>query len=225
MQWLSRSEILLGKDKTQKLENSHIAVFGLGGVGGLCTEALARTGVGKFTLVDADVFEESNLNRQAFSDIQTIGQFKTQVAKERILKINPGASITTFTVFADSSNIDSILKDRPDAVIDAIDSVSSKTFLLEYCLENNIKVFSSMGAALKTDPLKIKTADLMDTQVCPLAKIVRTSLTNDGFGRGILCVYSTEKSCKRENGEVLGSYAPVTGTFALVLADLVVKNI
>lgn len=225
MQWLSRAEKILGKDKLEKLQNTHIAVFGLGGVGGLCTEALARTGIGRFTLIDADTFEESNLNRQAFSNTQTIGQYKTQVLKENILKINPKAQITTFSVFADKTNIDQILKVKPDAVIDAIDSVQSKCFLLEYCLKNNIKVFSSMGAALKTDPLKIKTADLMDTQVCPLAKIVRTTLSNDGFGKGVMCVYSTEKSIKKSKDEVLGSYAPVTGTFALVLADLAIKHL
>lgn len=225
MEWLSRAQQILGSDKIEKLNNTHIAVFGLGGVGGLCSEALARTGIGSFVLIDADRFEESNLNRQIFSNTQTIGKLKTEVMKENILKINPEAEIIIHSVFADATNIDSILKDKPDAVIDAIDSVQSKCFLLEYCLKNNIKVFSSMGAALKTDPLKIKTADLMDTQVCPLAKAVRTTLANDGFSSGVQCVYSTEKSKKRGKDEVLGSYAPVTGTFALILADLALKNL
>lgn len=225
MQWLSRLENVLGEENVKKLVGSTALVCGLGGVGGHCVEALARCGISSFILVDKDVFEISNLNRQTLSDFHNIGRAKTEVARERILSINPDAKVKIYTQFLDKSNTDEILSNNIDIAVDAIDSIQSKTHFLLSCLDKKISVVSSMGAALRTDPLKIRTDDILNTFGCPLAKLVRKTLVENGYQGGIMCVFSPEKSKKREMGQSLGSYAPVTGSFGLVLADLAIRSL
>ena len=224
LKMLSRLELLIGKNNIQTLKSSFAVVCGLGGVGGHCVEALARCGIGKIRIVDADCFEKSNINRQLFSDSHNIGKPKTEEVKKRLIEINPDIEIEELCLFADENNIDLVLKGNPDIVIDAIDSLSSKCMLLCECIKRNIKVVSSMGAALKTDPLKIKTADISETHTCPLAKAVRKELEKHNVKNGIRCVFSTEKSAKKENG-ILGSYEPVTGTFGLFLAHIAISQL
>lgn len=221
-QFYSRTQAVLGSENIKKLCSSHVLIAGLGGVGGYALEALARMGVGRFTLIDSDVFELSNINRQILCLSSNIGMSKSKAAKERVLAINPEASVSTMQLFIEESNIESIIALKPDVVIDAIDSVASKCLLLSSCLKSGINVVSSMGAALRKDPCRIMTADISKTYGCPLAKAVRTGLKEYGITEGIQCVFSPEKSTPVQKG-VLGSLPTVTGPFGFTLASLAVS--
>ena len=218
MENLIRTESLLGKQAMEKLSKAKVLIAGLGGVGGYCLEALARSGVNKFVLIDADKFEQSNLNRQMLCLYSDIGMLKVDKAEERVHLINPNAEIEKHAIFLNSENIDGFL-DGIDLVVDAIDSVESKCCLLNKCIEKKIDVVSSMGAALRVDPTLVRTADISKTTCDPLAKAVRKNVSS-----GVECVYSLEKPMPY-NGEFLGSIATVTGTFGLVLAQLAINKI
>ena len=191
-QAFSRTAALLGAQAMEKLQNARVAVFGLGGVGGYCLEALARSGVGSFDLIDADTIDVTNINRQILALHSTMGRKKTEVAKERILDINPEASVTALDVFAEEGKYDEIFSGA-DIIIDAIDSLGPKISLLESAYRSGIPVISSMGAALRRDPSLIRVADLYDSWGCPLARSVRSGLRKRGIGRGIDVVFSPEK--------------------------------
>lgn len=227
-----RLERLIGKDNVDILHNSSITLFGVGAVGSFALEALLRSGVGKITLVDSDVVSLTNLNRQLIALHSTIGKNKVDVARDRALDINPSLKIETYQVFASEENLPSLIKDT-DLILDCIDSVDSKVALLAYAKEHNIKVVSSMGAALRTDPSKIKVSDIKKTTVCPLAKAVRTKLRRLGITEGIRVVYSDEEvnfdyiparedeEAEELNGRkrnVLGSMATITAIFGLNVA-------
>ncbi|MCL2390952.1 MAG: tRNA threonylcarbamoyladenosine dehydratase [Endomicrobia bacterium] len=241
MEQFLRTELLFGEEKLQKLQKSKIAVIGLGAVGSFAAEALARSGIGEFLLIDSDTVQITNLNRQLFALHSTLGKLKTKAAKERILDINPECKIETMHIFVNADNIEKIFKTKPDMVIDAIDSFDSKAALLEHCVKNSIPVVSSMGAALKTDPSKIQTADLFKTHYCKLAQRIREELKKRGIKNGIPCVFSeqppqtkplfpenlpegTEKF-ERNSAKILGSYNVITGIFGLLLADLAIKKL
>ena len=152
MEQFIRTKLLLGEDKTAKIFNSKITVIGLGAVGSFAVEILARIGVGNLTLVDFDVVQISNINRQLYALHSTVNNKKTELAKNRVLDVNPNCKVKTFDTFVNTDTFETILSDKPNIVIDAIDSYNPKLRLLEYCYKNNIKIISSMGAALKTDP-------------------------------------------------------------------------
>ena len=192
MQRLSRIERLLGIAKLNNIKQSYVAVVGLGAVGSYATEALTRGGVGRLLLIDFDKVNVSNINRQLFALDSTVGQYKSDVAKARVLDINPTTRVESKVAFVDNLTLPEIFHEKPDLVIDAIDSLTPKSTLLEYCYKNNIKVMSSMGAALRTDPTKIKSADVFDVTNCPLGAQLRRLLRKKEVGRGIDCVYSTE---------------------------------
>ncbi len=237
MERFSRTEKLLGPEKLEKLKNSKVVLFGAGAVGSFAAEALVRSGVGNITIVDFDTICISNINRQLFALQSTIGKPKTEVALKRLSDINPACNIIQENRFADAGSIPEILSDKPDVVIDAIDSVGPKTELLAYSYLNEIPVLSSMGAARRSDPLAVKVGDLFDTVTCPLARLVRKSLKRRGITQGIKCVYSTEfpahpvkqKLVNEESGgegrpvKFLGSLPTVTGVFGLVLASEAIK--
>lgn len=220
---LTRTTDLLGEEAIYKLKTAKVLIAGLGGVGGFCLEALARSGVSSFVLIDADSFEESNLNRQLLCTDDNLNSLKTDAAEERVLEINPEAFVQKHPLFINESNIDCFLNDI-DIVVDAIDSINSKCYLLKRCIEKNIPVVSSMGAALRTDPTLVRTSDISRTSSDPLAKAVRQNLRKDGIETGIQCVYSIEKP-KEFNGKYLGSIVTVTGTFGLVLAQLAINQL
>ena len=235
MQRLSRIERLLGPDKLSNLKNSFVVVVGLGAVGSYATEALARSGVGRLLLIDFDKINLSNINRQLYALESTVGRNKADVALERVADINPQTRVESKVVFVDDLTLPDIFKEKPDLVIDAIDSLTPKATLLEYCYKNNIQVMSSMGAALRTDPTKIKTADVFDVTHCPLGAQVRRLLRKKEVGRGILCVYSTEpvefdytlerpatepQFHRGRERKVLGSLPTLTGIFGLTLANM-----
>lgn len=218
-QRLLRTELLLGKNSMNIINNSKVLIVGLGGVGGYTLEALARCGINHFTLVDSDKFDETNLNRQLLCTVETIGKYKTQAAKERIALIDKEIEVFTKEVFITPDNIKSIFDRRYDIVIDAIDSVDSKCALLSYCIENKIKVVSSMGAGFKTDPTKVRIDDISKTFSDPLAKKVRAVIKE-----GIPCVFSTEKPQKHED-KIIASIVTVTGSMGLALAQLAINTL
>lgn len=220
---LLRLEKLFGKENITVLQNVKILVAGLGGVGGFALEALVRCGIERFVLFDADTFEESNLNRQILSTEADIGSYKTDVAKRRILAINPSAEVETHPVFLDENNIDEYLSEDISIVIDAIDSVSSKCYLIKKCVEKRIKVVSSMGAALRFDPTRVTFSDISKTSTDPLARAVRRGLKQAGVTSGVMCVYSNEVPQKKEG--MLGSFVSVVGTFGLTLASLAIQEL
>ena len=223
---LSRTELVLGKEAVDKLQRSCVAIFGLGGVGGYCLEALARSGVGKLDLFDKDRFEESNLNRQILATRDSIGRFKTEVAKERVLSINPDAKVQVFPVFYLPDTADTIDLSVYDYVVDAIDTVSGKLALIEHAKAANVPVISCMGAGNKTDPLAFQVSDIEKTTVCPLAKVMRKELKAKGI-KGVKAVYSTEPAIHVEQGEekTIGSLAPVVAVAGLLLANEVIKDL
>ena len=223
---LSRTELVLGKEAVDKLQRSRVAIFGLGGVGGYCLEALARSGVGKLDLFDKDRFEESNLNRQILATRDSIGRFKTEVAKERILSINPDAKVQVFPIFYLPDTADTIDLSVYDYIVDAIDTVSGKLALIEHAKAANVPVISCMGAGNKTDPLAFQVSDIEKTTVCPLAKVMRKELKAKGI-KGVKAVFSTEPAIHVEQGEekTIGSLAPVVAVAGLLLANEVIKDL
>lgn len=195
--WQSRTELLLGKKKHQKLINTHVLIVGLGGVGAYAAEQLCRAGIGKLTLIDADIVHETNLNRQIIALTTTIGQNKTEVVENRLKKINPQIVIDTHTSFLDKNNISEMVPQSADYVIDAIDTLMPKVELLYYCKTNNIPVISSMGSGGKTDPSKIQVADIDNSYNCRLAFFVRKRLHQRNIFTGIEVVFSTEQTPKK----------------------------
>lgn len=239
MEQFLRTELLLGKEKMEKLRDSKITVIGLGAVGSFAVEALARSGIGSFLLIDSDKIQITNINRQLFALHSTLNRLKTETAKERVLDINPLCKVETMPVFVNSENLDAVMINKPDLVIDAIDSFSPKVRLLEYCVKNSIPVISSMGAALKTDPSAIKKADLFETHHCKLAERLRGELRKCGIHTGIMCVFSQQppqmkplypenlpdgsENFDKPTSKVFGSLNTITGIFGLTIADCAIK--
>lgn len=226
-----RTEILIGKENLDKLKNARVLVAGIGGVGSYCVEALARAAVGHMLLIDNDTVCESNINRQIHADTQTIGQFKTHLMKERVLKINPSAEIITEERFILPENIESLNPLGYDYIVDAIDTISAKIALAELADRHGIKIISAMSAGNKLDPTKFIADDLYNTSVCPICKVMRYELKK----RGILkhrVVYSTEKPIKPSGSpEVMSKRAPlgsisfVPSVMGLILAGEVIRGL
>ena len=187
----SRSEMLIGTEALEKLKESKVAIFGIGGVGSFAVEALARTGVGSFVLTDSDRVEKSNINRQLHATCRTIGRLKVEVMKERILSINPEAKVRTQPVFYRKENRAELLQGDVDYVVDAVDTVTAKIDLVVCCGEMGIPIVSCMGAGNKMDPTRFQIGDVYATSVDPLAKVMRRELRKRGI-RHLKVVYSTE---------------------------------
>ncbi len=227
-----RTELLIGEEGLARLRDAKVAVFGVGGVGGHAVEALARSGVGHFLLVDNDVVSESNLNRQIIALRSTIGKYKTQVMKGRIADICPTTVVETRECFFLPENADTFAFEEYDYVIDAIDTVSGKLALVECCQKAGTKMISAMGAGNKLDPTKFVVTDIYQTQVCPLARVMRRELKKRGIP-GLKVVYSTEEAmtprrqlASSDGRKVTpGSMAFVPGTAGLILAAEVVKDL
>lgn len=199
---LSRTELLIGKEGLDKLKNSKVIVFGVGGVGSFTVEALTRAGVGNIVLVDDDTVCLTNLNRQIHATYSTISKVKVDVMKERILSINNKCNVTTYQTFVTPDNIEEFITDDIDYVVDAIDTVSAKIALAKYCYENDIKIISSMGTGNKFDPTQFKVSDIFKTKVCPLAKVMRRELKNRGVKK-LKVVYSEELPTKPRTEDVV----------------------
>ncbi|ALP88737.1 MULTISPECIES: ThiF family adenylyltransferase [Clostridium] len=232
---LTRTELLIGNDGLNKLRKSKVIVFGVGGVGGFAVEALARAGVGEITVVDNDTISLTNLNRQIIATYDTIDKAKVEVIKERIQSINKDCRVITRQVFVSNDNIEEIVPKDIDYVVDAIDTVSAKLGLAEYCYKNNINIMSSMGTGNKLDPTQFKVSDVFKTQVCPLAKVMRCELRKRGVEK-LKVVYSEEMPLKPKSeysSEVKGTAKrPVPGSMSfvppvagMIIAGEVIKDI
>lgn len=235
MDRFSRIRHLIGDDNFNKLLNKKVVVVGIGAVGSHVVEALVRCGISNIRIIDFDKIKKSNINRQLCALESTLGNFKVDATKERILNINPNCKVEAMKLFLHSDTIDVVLSGNPDLVIDAIDSLKPKTILLKEVYLRKIPIISSMGAARKTDPFKIRTGDLFDTKFCRLAKFLRDHLKKEGIGRGIRCVYSeeifleTQVSLQNDINEedysrgrkraVLGSMPTITGIFGYIIAN------
>lgn len=190
---LIRTAMLIGEENIEKLKNSTVLVFGLGGVGGSAAEAIARSGVGHMILVDNDTVSVSNLNRQVIALNSTVGMYKTDVCERRLKDINPEIDIKIYKCFFLQGNNDIILKGKIDYIVDAIDTVSGKIEIIMQAQEKNIPVISSMGTAYRLDPSCLKVADIYETSGCPLAKVMRKELRDRNIKK-LKVVYSTEKA-------------------------------
>ena len=219
---LHRITMLIGENKVEKLKQSTVMVVGCGAVGSFAIEALARSGVGHIILIDFDVVEESNINRQLFALESTIGMPKVEVAKCRINDINPEIKVDIFNMFFDEN---ANLGVMPDFVLDAIDVVPSKIALYKWCFDRKIPFVSSMGAARKTDISQIKVSKISKTTVCPLAAKIR-HLVRELKMPDFPVVYSTESAVPQTNsGREFGSIVTVTGAFGLMMADFAIKKL
>ncbi len=202
-----RSIPLLGERTIEKLENMHIAVFGIGGVGGFVCEALARQKIGHFTLIDFDVVNISNKNRQIIALDSTIGKYKTEVMKLRILDINPNAIVDIYNIKVDDDSIKLLDFTKFDYIVDAIDDVKAKILLIKTAKENNNEIICSCGTGNKLDPTLFKITDISKTSVCPLAKKLRYELKKLGI-KNVEVLYSTEEPIKKHNFISSVSFVP-----------------
>ncbi len=221
----SRTELLIGKEGIEKLQNSKVAIFGIGGVGSFVVEALVRAGIGSFVLVDKDTVDITNLNRQIIATRRTIGKPKVEIAKERILEINPNAKVEIYQQFF-MPDSEEILDNTIDYIVDAVDTVTAKIELVVRANKLNIPIISSMGAGNKLDPTKFEVTDIYKTSVCPLAKVMRKELKSRGISN-LKVVYSKEKPIKPNciENRIPGSISFVPSVAGLIVAGEVIKDI
>ena len=219
----SRTQQIFGKENMQKLAASRIAVFGIGGVGGYTVEALARSGVGTLDLIDADKVCLTNINRQILATDKTVGRYKTDVARERILDINPDVVVNVHKVFYLPDTRERFDFTQYDYVVDAIDTVTGKIELVLQAKEAGTPIISSMGAGNKINPAMFEVADIYETSVCPLARVMRRELKKRGVKR-LKVVYSREKP-REAGGRVPGSTAFVPSVAGFIIASEVIKDI
>lgn len=233
--WNTRTELLLGAERMEYLSHCHVLIVGLGGVGAYAAEQICRAGIGHMTIVDADTVNESNINRQLPALHSTLGKPKAEVVGQRLLDINPRLKLTVLNEFLRDERTEEVLSAQKfDFIVDAIDSLSPKVFLLYYAHRHEIPIISSMGAGAKMDPTQIKIADISKSFNCALAKAVRKRLRAMGLNKGIPVVFSTEianpeaiievtnEQCKRSTAGTV-SYMPAI--FGCYLASYVIRNI
>ena len=216
----SRTELLIGTEAEARVRDASVMVFGVGGVGSHCIEALARCGVGKLTLIDNDRVSLTNINRQSIAYHSTVGRYKTEVMRERIRDICPDICVDTYEMFVLPDNIDALFGQtgKPDYIIDAIDTVSAKIALVELAQREHIPIISSMGTGNKLHPELFRIADLAETRVCPLCRVMRKELKNRGIIH-LKVLYSEEKPVDtggRTTGEDTGARRSVPGSISFV---------
>jgi tRNA A37 threonylcarbamoyladenosine dehydratase len=230
---LIRTQMVIGEDGVNKLQNSHVAIFGIGGVGSFTAEALARAGVGELTFIDFDTVAKSNINRQIHAMVDTVGGLKVEIMKERVLRINPDLIVHCIPEVFTDENSEEILSAGFDYVVDAIDLVRWKLHLIESCYKKDIKIISSMGTGNKMDPTRFKVDDIYKTTMCPLAKVLRKELKARGV-KTLQCVYSDEPPVTPEPLDVNtenprkqtpGSMSFVPSVSGLIMASQVVTNL
>ena len=227
-----RTELLVCEEGIAKLHNSKVIVFGIGGVGSFVVEALTRAGVGNLILVDNDTICISNINRQIHARQSTIGMIKVEAMKERVISINPNCNVEAKQVFITADNISEIIPSDVDYVVDAIDTVTSKLALAEYCYKNNINIISSMGTGNKIDPTQFRVSDVFKTKVCPLAKVMRYELRKRGVKK-LKVVYSEEMPMTPDKGRAVpsqkrqtpGSISFVPPVAGMIIGGEVIKDL
>ena len=213
---------LVGKDNLNKINNTTVLIVGLGGVGGYSMETLIRSGITNLILIDYDKIDITNLNRQIITNKDNIGKLKVDVAKERILSINDKANVICHDIFLDKDNIDILDKYKIDYIVDACDSVDTKKLLIDYALDKNIKIISSMGTANKVDPCKLEILDIRKTSYDPLAKKLRNYVIDKKINKKIMVVSSTEEPIRRD---MLASLVFVPATAGILCANYIIKDI
>ena len=223
MEQFSRTERLIGKDNLLKLKNKNVIVFGLGGVGSYVAEALARCGIGKMTVVDKDTVDITNINRQLYALHSTVGKNKADVAKERILDINPECQVTPIVKMYLPENSDEFNLEQYDYIVDAIDNVTAKIDLAIKSQDLNIPMIASMGTGNKLDPTAFKIADIYKTDTCPLCRVMRRELKNRGVKK-LKVLYSSEIP-KNDGERTPASISFVPSTAGLIIAGEVIKNL
>lgn len=219
---LSRCYPLIGEVGINKLKSSHICVFGVGGVGGFVVEALVRCGIGEITIVDFDIINESNINRQIIALHSTIGLKKIDVLEKRIKDINPNCIVNKYDLFINNDNINSFDFKKFNYVIDCVDNVTAKLAIITRAKENNINIISSMGTGNKLDPKKFKITDISKTAVCPLAKVIRLELRKREI-KGVKVLYSEEEPVK--SPDFISSISFVPSSAGLLIAREVILDI
>lgn len=233
--WKQRTELLLGEDKMARLQSAHVLVVGLGGVGAYAAEMICRAGVGRMTIVDADTVQITNLNRQLPAMHSTLGMFKADVLEARFKDINPDLELKVLPVFLKDENILDLLDaDEYDFIVDAIDTLSPKCYLIYHALQRRIKIVSSMGAGAKSDITQVRFADLWDTYHCGLSKAVRKRLQKMGVKRKVPVVFSTEQADPKavlltddemNKKSTCGTVSYMPAVFGCYLAEYVIKRL
>lgn len=232
--WLERTSLLLGDEKLKKLQNANVLVVGLGGVGAYAAEMIARAGVGRMTIADADVVSESNINRQLIALHSTVNRPKTEVMAERLHDINPNIKLTIVSRFIKDDETDTLLdSDKFDYVVDAIDTLSPKLALIKGALERQIPLVSSMGAGAKTDPTRMEICDIAKTHHCPLAHMLRKRLHKIGIRKGFSAVFSPEPVregamilCEEQNKKSnMGTISYIPAVFGIGCASVVIRGL
>lgn len=234
-EWQQRTELLLGKDKTERLRRAHVLVVGLGGVGAYAAEMLCRAGVGQLTLVDADTVQPSNINRQLPALHSTLGQTKAEVLAARFRDINPDIQLKVLPVYLKDEAIPALLdSERFDFIVDAIDTVAPKCYLIYHALQRGLKIVSSMGAGAKKDITQIRFADLWKTYHCGLSKAVRKRLQKMGMKRKLPVVFSTEQADpeavmlvdgEQNKKSTAGTVSYMPAVFGCYLAEYVIRKL
>ncbi len=232
--WLSRTELLIGQEKLQKLVNSHVLVVGMGGVGSFAAEFICRSGVGAMTIVDGDVVDPSNRNRQLPALATTHGQSKADLMAERLLAINPELELKVIKEFIRPEAVAAMMEPGYDYVVDAIDSVSPKLTLIRAAYSRNLRLVSSMGAGAKLDPTRLQVTDISKTYNCPFAQHIRKQLKKDGIRKGIKVVFSPEEPIKESlmytdgsnfKKSAYGTISYLPATFGATAASVVIRDL
>lgn len=233
-QWMERTKLLVGDKGLEKLINAHVLIVGLGGVGGYAAEAICRAGVGKMTIIDGDTVDPTNRNRQIQALSSTHGQNKADLMYARLKDINPECDITAINEFKTPDDMKEFMKQKFSYVIDAIDSISPKLYLIQMAYYNNQKIISSMGAGGKMDPTQLKVVDIKDTHSCPMAQYVRKRLRYMNIYKGVKCVFSTELPAKfsimhtdgsKFKKSAYGTISYLPAVFGLTCASVVIREI
>ena len=233
--WLSRTQLMLGDEKVENLMGKNVLIVGLGGVGGICAEMIVRAGVGKLTIVDNDVVDESNINRQIQALQSTVKQPKAQVLAERLKDINPELDLTVMEVYIkEKITINLVEIEKWDYIVDCIDTLSSKVFFIKACMDRSLPIVSSLGAGGKVDPSQIEVTDISKTHECNLAKYVRKRLHSLGIYKGLKVVFSpekvdqsriieTEKAFPKKS--LIGTLSYMPAIFGCTVASVVIRDL
>ncbi len=232
--WLSRTELLIGKEKLDKLINSHVLVVGMGGVGSFAAEFICRSGVGEMTIIDGDVVDPTNRNRQLPALATTHGMSKAELMGDRLMQINPELKLHVIKEFVRPERVDALLEGHFDYVVDAIDSITPKLTFIRAAYAKGLRIVSSMGAGAKLDPTKLQVVDISKTYNCPFAQQIRKQLKDSGIRKGIKVAFSPEEPIKESlmltdgsnfKKSAYGTISYLPATFGAVLSSVVIRDL
>lgn len=232
--WLSRTSLLIGEEVLKRLSEKHVLIVGMGGVGSFAAEFVARAGIGKITIIDGDIIDTTNRNRQLPALHSTIGQSKSAVMATRLLDINPELELTNIANFIDPDKVEQCLATTPDFIIDAIDSITPKVQFLVQAYAHQLPIVSSMGAGAKLDPTQLQVVDISKTYNCPFAQQIRKNLKSHGIYKGITTVFSPEEIIKESlmhtdgknyKKSAYGTISYMPATFGAVVASVAIRKL